>query len=206
MMMKMRTSSRQSLRVIVSLLSCLTLSGQLSAAFGAALPAEAQSALKLYLGQDCTVEEEPTALQKVVAINRQYQGALEPVLINYLAQGPDKDEIEAARQALEAQWKRREESLKSQPKLAMSERQMRGLQAITQEAYVNNGINQLIQGYRQKSAIALASIGTPRTEAALAEASKIGDPTLKDVINATAEQQKSTAATQGQRRRPVSEQ
>ena len=127
------------------------------------------------------------------------------MLINYLAQGPDKDEIEAARQALEAQWKRREESLKSQPKLAMSKEQMRVLQAITQETYVSNGINQLIQGIRQKSAIALASIGTPRAVAALAEASKIGDPTLKDVIKAAADQPKSTApatapaATPGQK-------
>ncbi len=157
------------------------------------LSSDAHSALQFYLGQDCAVEEEPRALRKVVSLNVRHHGVIEPVLINYLSNGPDEDAIATAQRVLEDQWKRHEESLKNQPSMKMAEQQIRALKAITKDAFMRDGLTRFTKQYREKSAVALAEIGTTQAQQALAEAKKTGDSELRNAIKAATERRKSIA-------------
>jgi hypothetical protein len=161
------------------------------------IPREAQVELQYFLGLDHedVMRPQDDKIKPVMGNNtdlalqgvRNYADALEPRLIELLKNGPDDDTLKKVRSSLEEQWKRRQAFLGKNPKLPFSDKELKVLRNVSKEAYVKQGSDHFVRKYREKSAVALAAIGSEKAKKALQEAREGGDESLKSVIDAALE-------------------
>ncbi|MGH9929114.1 MAG: hypothetical protein ACREA9_07795 [Pyrinomonadaceae bacterium] len=154
--------------------------GYLSRAQSQEVPKDALLALQYFWDVDCELKEPGEALNRVLV----YKAALEPHLIATLRNGPDQQALSEVDKSLEEQWSRRDAYLKNNPNLGLKENELQIAKGVTREAYIKQGREQVIRKYREKSAIALAAIGSPEAIKTLREVSEKGDRDLQTVIQA----------------------
>ncbi len=145
-----------------------------------AISAESLAALRYFLDVDCEINGRTVAVEQLL----RYRAELEPRLITLLREGPDPEALAEMQRGLEQRWSQREAFLRQDPKIGLTEEQMRLAKSVSKEAYINQGREQFIRKYRQKAAIGLAAIGSPEALKALREASAKADEDLRAVIRA----------------------
>jgi hypothetical protein len=145
-----------------------------------AISAESLSALQYFLDVDCEIDGRTRAVEQLL----KYKIELEPRLVTLLKEGPDQQALAEMQRGLEQRWSQREAFLRQDPKMGLTEEQLRLAKSVTKEAYINQGREQFVRKYRQKAAIGLAAIGSPEALKTLREVSAKADEDLREVIRA----------------------
>jgi hypothetical protein len=152
---------------------------------GIELTPELRSTLTHYLGKDCSVEEEPTALEHVLKLSATQVNVVVPILRQTLLNSPDKTliDIDAIRKSLAEEWQRRKESLERGAVKGLSEQHVRVLTDIKRrDEYVNAGVKSFQSRIWQRSYVALKRIDTREARLAIAEVRKTGSDEVKALI------------------------
>ncbi len=144
---------------------------------------ELRSALAHYLGKDCSVEEEPKALQRVLILSDKQRNRVIPVLSHTFQDGPDSQRIERVRQSLRGEWQRRKQALDRERPKYLSPEHIRTLTDPAElDDYVNRGLDSYKFQVRERSLIALTRIDSKAARTAIANARKSDGQQIEAVI------------------------
>lgn len=147
------------------------------------LSPELRAAFAHYLGRDCSVEEQPTTLQRVLTLSDKERNVAIPLLAQTFLNGPDGPRVERVRQSLLDEWQRRKQALdRERPKYLSPEH----IRTLTDPAklddYVNQGLNSYKFQVRERSLIALNRIDSKAARIAIANARKSDGQQIEAVI------------------------
>lgn len=129
---------------------------------------EARTALQYFIDLDCEVGNDGAALNNLL----KYKTAVQSTLVTYLRNGPDMSSLNTFQNNLAQEWIQLERSMGYEKKALFLD--------LNRIAFV--------QKYREKSAIALAAIGTPEAVRALQDMRTTENEGLRTVINAAMRQ------------------
>lgn len=131
--------------------------------------------LRYYINHDCAVGDDSAALSKLLA----YGTLVQSTLIIYLRQGPDDSSLAALQADLYQPWTKLEAYLRTKSGEPIEQKR---------QLFFQLHRKTFIQKYREKSAIALAAIGSPEAVRALQDMRTTENEGLRTVINAAMRQ------------------
>src|SRR5215470_3021686 len=97
----------------------------------------------------------------------QFKVELEPFFLAALQQGPDESQLAEQQRASEARYQQRQEVLKSNRQLPLSEEDRRAAQAVSREQYLAQEKEDFVQRYKSQAVAGLGIVGGPKAKAAL---------------------------------------
>lgn len=147
------------------------------------LSPELRAALAQYLGRDCSVEEQPKALQRVLKLSDKQRNVVIPVLAQTFQNGPDSPRVERVRQSLRDEWQRRKQALeRARPKYLSPEHVRTLTDPAKLDDYVNQGLNSYRFQVRERSLIALHRIDSKAARITIENARKSDGQQIEAVI------------------------
>ena len=174
----MRFARRAASLAILILGGLATAHGQ-----GIGVTPEASAALRHFLTVDCEVGEEGAALDRFL----QYADQLEAELRKLLLDGPDDLTQREVREALEAEWDRREAFLSTNPQLGLNPDDLLAVHAVVREDYLEQGTARFEAVCLERAVIGLVAIGSPTALRTLREQASRVDDDLRYLIQTALE-------------------
>ncbi len=151
---------------------------------GAAASAEALEALSRFLATDCEVGEPGSALAALLQHGRE----LEPELERLLRDGPDTTLLDEVTDGLALHWDERSAFLETHPQLGLDPVAWLDVVSTTREAWIERGVLRFTLVCREKAAVALVAIGSPRALGVVRDA--LDEAGVRDVILTLLEQER----------------
>ena len=109
----------------------------------------------------------------------QYKAELEAFFLAVLQQGPDEKQLSDFQRASEARFQQREDRLKSDRRLPLTDEQRKAAQGVTREQYVAQEKDDFVLRYKSQAVAGLAIVGGSKAKAALEPLSKDEKSPLK---------------------------
>lgn len=126
--------------------------------------------LRYLLSLDCITPFKNNGLNETVSstvhvsrsLLRQKSFFLVPRLIEVFIRGPREKSMEDHRRFLENRWERREQFLQTKPQLGLSQKQIKGLNSVKRQDYINKRLARFKLKYRERAAITLMAMGSEK--------------------------------------------
>jgi hypothetical protein len=138
----------------------------------------ALDAMRTFVLTDCEFGEQVSALDAL----REHGEPLVPELERLLAEGPDEVLFYDVTGALERRWEARQAFLETGPQLGLDPQALLDVTTMAREAFIERERRRFDLACREKAAVGLAGIGSPRAWRALRRVSEQADPILREMI------------------------
>ena len=168
-----RARSALALLLLAILLVAFASARPLQGQAGAQVSAEVGALAQVWLLTTCGTGEGGIQIETLDP----FASELEPLFLQALAEGPPGALVETSLRAAEARWKAREELLRGEVELGLSDADLEAASSESRQEYLDRSRRSFRASYRSQAAAALGQVGSERARKPLqAVASEEGSP------------------------------